>query len=317
MESIKFVINETPYACWDWELQKKNLEFLESIDPDYFSYIVKINSENLEGDDKQKAAISLRLAYSHGLETFFALICSLIQAPYCTIGWMLNYRTSELVNIVRKITSRTPVLSRFRETPVTWQLLATLIHGNLGSTTGKSEWIKKGFEKLWLQFAKDFTDENFSFEYNSLKHGLRARFGGFHLYVGHEDTPGVLAPPEKMMCLCSSEFGTSYYCRENFIPKNKVNFRPRRHSRNWSPLNLANGLLLLSMSIENTLSFLRILNGAPPEKCKFSNPITEDQFELPWKESLGADNLNLDFDIEKSQVTPLSKQDIINSYTAS
>lgn len=36
MERVEFVIDETPYACWDWDLRKKNLEFLDGIDADYF-----------------------------------------------------------------------------------------------------------------------------------------------------------------------------------------------------------------------------------------------------------------------------------------
>ena len=37
MEYVKFVVHENPYVCWDWELKKKNLEFLEGIDPEYYT----------------------------------------------------------------------------------------------------------------------------------------------------------------------------------------------------------------------------------------------------------------------------------------
>jgi hypothetical protein len=37
MQVIKFMVDESPYACWDWELERKNLEFLEGIDSEYFS----------------------------------------------------------------------------------------------------------------------------------------------------------------------------------------------------------------------------------------------------------------------------------------
>jgi hypothetical protein len=49
-------------------LQKKNLEFLEDIDADYFSYVAELNAARIEdADDKHRAALSLRLAYSQGL----------------------------------------------------------------------------------------------------------------------------------------------------------------------------------------------------------------------------------------------------------
>ena len=86
MEVIKFVIHETPFACWDWDLRKKNPEFLEGIDADYFSYVAELNAEPIEVDDKQRAAVSLRLGYSHGLEALLALVCSAVQAPQCAVG---------------------------------------------------------------------------------------------------------------------------------------------------------------------------------------------------------------------------------------
>jgi len=62
-----------------------------------------MHSELLEGDQKQYAAATLRIAYSQGLETLFALLCAVVQAPDCVIGWFLKYRNSELFELVRKI----------------------------------------------------------------------------------------------------------------------------------------------------------------------------------------------------------------------
>ena len=108
MQVVQFVIDETPYACWDWELTRKNLEFLEGIDADYFRYVAETNGANLEGEDKHRAALSLRLAYSQGLETLFALLCSAVQAPQCVVGWMLSYKNEELQQLVQKITESYP-----------------------------------------------------------------------------------------------------------------------------------------------------------------------------------------------------------------
>src|SRR4051812_7198190 len=107
----RFVVNETPYCVWDWDITEQNLEFINSIDPRYFEHIAKIHGEMLEGEDQQYAAIALRTAYAHSLETFFALLCATIQAPDCVVGWLLKYRNKELFDLVRKIDNRRKVFS--------------------------------------------------------------------------------------------------------------------------------------------------------------------------------------------------------------
>lgn len=250
------MVDESPYACWDWELEKKNLEFLEGIDSEYFSYTAATNIANIENDEKHKAATALRLAYSHGLETLFALLCSAIQAPQCSIGWMLSYKNYQLYRLVHKISKREEIYTRFRERPVSWRKLSDHVHANLGYDKEKVEWIQKGFGHLWNSFAGEFMEANFTNEYNGLKHGLRSKPGGFHLAVGREDTFGVPPPREKMVSLGGSTFGSTYFVQEYPTLNDKINFRPRRHSRNWNPHNLVNGLILISMSIQNISSWL-------------------------------------------------------------
>jgi hypothetical protein len=75
-----------------------------------------------------------------------------------------------------------------------------------------------------------------SYFLSSPKHGLRTRPGGLTLAIGFEETPGIPAPPEKMHNLGGSKFGTSYFSREKVLESNRINFRPRRQSRNWDPL---------------------------------------------------------------------------------
>jgi len=258
--------------------------------------------------------LSLRLAYSHGLEALFALLGSTIQAPQCAIGWIINYRNIDLINIVKKISSGDFIYTRFKEKPVTWELLAKHIHGYIHYEQEKRDLIQQGFGKLWTLFASEFEDINFSDEYNGIKHGLRAKPGGFHLAVGLEDTPGVPAAPEKMMSLGGSTFGSSYFVKEQIIPSDKYNFRPKRHSRNWSPRNLVNGLVLISMSINNVISWLRIVNGVQPDKCRFENPSSKDGFDEPWKEHVGVNNFNMDMIIERKHISPFSRDDILKTY---
>jgi hypothetical protein len=107
-----FAIDETPYCVWDWDVAGQNLRFLESLDPGYFEHLAKIHGELLEGEEKQYAATALRAAYSHGLETLFALLGATVQAPDCAVGWLLKYQNRELNEVVRKIHNRQSILSK-------------------------------------------------------------------------------------------------------------------------------------------------------------------------------------------------------------
>jgi hypothetical protein len=150
----------------------------------------------------------------------------------------------------------------------------------------KKQWIQEGFGKLWRRFAGEFTDVKISQEYNSAKHGLRTRVGGFYLHAGTEVIPGVPPPSEKDWNLVGgSDFGTSYFTLEKLGGDGRLNFRPRHQSRNWNPESLTNSLLLLSMSINNVISFLRGINGVPRENCPVRIPDSEKDFDAPWKTS--------------------------------
>ena len=151
-------------------------------------------------------------------------------------------------------------------------------------------------------------------EYNSAKHGLRTSLGGFSLRVGLEETPGIPAPRDKMQSLGGSVFGTSYFTVEKIIDNKRLNFRPRSHSRNWDPENLANGLVLLSMSINNIISFLRIAYGVSASSCKFSTPSSRDAFDTPWQNPVGVEDINFDTLLSHSDIVPCTKDEVIQSY---
>ena len=54
-----FAVGDTPYCEWDWNLERRNREYLESLDPAYFEYVGHVNLANLEAEDpkdRQRAA---------------------------------------------------------------------------------------------------------------------------------------------------------------------------------------------------------------------------------------------------------------------
>ena len=63
-----------------------------------------MNLPHLDDEDteeRRRAAMAIRTAYHHGLESFFALLFATLQAPFCVAGWMQVYSPAGLRDIVR------------------------------------------------------------------------------------------------------------------------------------------------------------------------------------------------------------------------
>jgi len=193
MDNVPFVTNETPHVLWDVNLKQTNLDFLNSIDCDYFSYVAEINTANIDKVNQHKAALSLLVGYSQGLETLFSLLCAAIQAPLGVAGWMVSYTNSDLRELVYKILHSQKIYTMLRGNPITWDLMAKYVHSYLSYEKEKLDGVQKEFGILWSRFADDFLDKNIYREYVSVKHGTRVRPGGVALAVGLEDIPGQQA----------------------------------------------------------------------------------------------------------------------------
>ena len=140
------------------------------------------------------------------------------------------------------------------------------------------------FSTLWYRFAGDYLNRNLIAEYNSLKHGFRVNPGGFNLMVGPDSTPGVAAPAERMTSLGSSEFGSSFNLIEGIgieeDRRNSTHFGLKTNSLNWDPEGKAMGLRLISISLNNILAYLKLLNGSS-EEVKLRYPCDESLFDIP------------------------------------
>jgi hypothetical protein len=310
---VKFAVNETPYCFWDLDVHGKNLEFISKIDPKYFEHVADLHGASLGDDQKQYAAAALRIAYSHGLETLFSLLCAIVQAPDCVIGWFLKYQNRELYDLVKKIDEGRIIYSKLRCHRVTWEVIAELVFTYL--RTGEAEKDKSicdNFARLWRRFASDFLNTNHDFEYNSIKHGLRAKMGGFYLAIGAEDKPGVPAPPDRMRIMGSSEFGSSF-----FVPQrlhDGRNFTVSHQSLNWNPENFIYALRLISLSINNVIGFLRVLHGVPATEIQFSWPTDNETYKEPWSRSSSITGMGWNAQITEQAIKPFSKEDILAVY---
>ncbi len=308
------VVDKRPLCVWEWDLQERNLRFLEELQPEFFEYVASKFGPDLDGEHRQLAATAIRMAYGQALETFIALACAFVQAPDCIVGWMQLYSQKELVAVAQAISRGETVRSRFRWSRLSWSALADECLGHVAlEDKSTEERIKVGFRKLWPSLARDFLDEQRQDEYNGLKHGLRVRPGGFHMSVGREETYGVPAPADQMKSLGGSEFGTSSFKRVK-LGASGHHYRLHRTMLNWNPLPLAARLHLIGLSIRNLVGLARIVNGVDPRTVQFCWPTPLEAFEAADALPPGVISSSFDSVVEAEHIREFTTNEILKTY---
>jgi hypothetical protein len=311
--NFKFVIDETPYCLWTGA-KGEILRFLNNIDPNYFAHVGEVYQPMLSKDNKTKqyAAIALKTTYAHGLESFFALLCSAIQAPHCTAGWLLKYRNEELNRLIKKINSNEDVLTFAVFEKVDWDSIAKYVF-QCGDQK-RRDFLVDNFGNLWEHFASDFLDSKANSEYNNIKHGLRVGMGGTQLSIGPVTEIGKPTPEEEMHHFEKSDFGTSFYEVERLKPGDKTNIQLLRHSLNWNPINHLFGLQLISQSIHNVLVFLKHVNGVQNKKLEYLFYEDEDFYKRPWEKTVSVPSISFNQRDTLASVELAAKEDILSYY---
>jgi hypothetical protein len=311
MRWSKFLVDERPYCMWGWDLPAENLRFLDGLDPKYFNHVSDLHAAALDSDGRQYAALALRLAYSQALETFFALLGAALQAPQCAVGWMLAYTNFELRNVVQKLSDGAPLKG-----PVTfsgdWDHLSREIHLFELDDRREDRRIKSVFAILWKTFAFDFLDERFSDEYNSMKHGLRVRPGGFWLTIGGELEDGGTDAPSAVID-SRSEYGSRFF-RVRSLAHKRTNFSAVEAARNWDPVALAVRIELLSVSIGNVISYLKVKGGTTEEAVQFNWPIDDGTIDLVWKADYKFASIEGGRQLEPEDIEPMTKAEILKTF---
>lgn len=317
MQYSKFAIDEDAWCVWDWNLHEQNLDFIKSVNPAHFEYLGQIYAKSEDKQD-QSAALALRTAYSHGLETFFAFLFAAIQAPDCVIGWVHKYDVSQIRSLLQKVKNRQPIFSKVGIHPFTWRNISNTVLSFKLEDKDKEARIKQNFAMAWGRFADEFLQPTFAYEYNSIKHGLRAKSGGFWVAFGKEDVPGKRASPERMRLLGKTDYGSTFYTVEAFDIKAKDNtkrhFRLLRHSQSWNIEKYFLGLHLISLSLQNVLAFLKIVNGCDPVSVEFAWPDNEEHFQEPKNPRLGVSGISMNNIIPVETIIPFSKEEILSVY---
>lgn len=306
-----YFVGVRPQVTWAWDLDDRNLRFLRGIDPGYFTYIAATQAELLESDSRHFAAAALRVAHGQALETLFALAAAAVQAPQCVVGWMLSYRNEDLLDVVRGMVAGQPAVRRDPSVAdPSIDALATSVMNTTQYEQAKRDRLAHDFARVWRRWSAELLDERAASEYNSFKHGMRASLGGFSLAIGSEQEPGAPAPPETMHSLGGSLFGSAFYCAEHL--DTRLHQYPRRTMRNWSPIGMAHGLQLMAMSIQNIVSYLRIVGGDEPGACRFDTPLDSDSFNAPWQEPIGVTSMNMDMVVRKDQIQPFTRDEVMD-----
>ena len=318
MQYSKFVVYDKPYCIWDLDLSQKNLDFIESMSPEYFNNVALHNVKQLEEEEKNLAALSIRLAYFHGMETFFSLICATLQAPECIVGWLQKYSGNSLRKMVIDINAGQNILTKKGPNQFSWEELSNTFNSFKLEDGEKEHEIKARFGEFWKRLAAEFVDEKLIFEYNSIKHGLRIGPGGFHMAIGQEKEFGVSPAPDEFVSMGGNEFGSSFFTQEEIcqegVPNRKYHFRVRKYSVNWDPEIIGIRIILLSESIQNILSSLKMINRVKPETVKFSWPSDLRVFDEAWKPLSGVSSFNFGSIINQEDIEIFDRKDILAEF---
>ena len=315
-----FCVDEIPYCIWDGGFQNINTEYIKRVEPHYYEYVAKTNYDIIcdseaDKENKQFAAISLRNYYTQALETLFALIFATLQAPACIPGWMMKYRNSDLYKLVEKTNVHTPLRIRFTKIEnISWNSIIKLIfHYFEAKETDAKNIIVKNFTNLLNSFASDYLDKNLHNEYNSVKHGFRAKAGGSVLAVKKVEKQGEPKDNSEWTKILHSDYGSSFYVDEKLLDS-KNHFRLKYHSNNCNPENLFYGINFVSLLLHNLLAFLKIFNKIESDSIQYKSVDPEDAFKTPWKNLIGTGNITMDFGFDYDAIKIFTNDEIISSY---
>jgi len=141
-----------------------------------------------------------------------------------------------------------------------------------------------------------------------MKHGMRIAPGGSSLSFGVEPSPGE--SPESMKVLSSSRYGSRFFQSQK-VGQTSHHMRIQRTSLNWSALAMAQRLALVSMSINNIISALRVGHGLDASGVDFQRPISPELFEDAFREDVGVRSIRFDSVVKIQPVDEVSRAELL------
>lgn len=297
-QTALFAVVDEPYLLWDEDIRGRALEFLDSIDPGYFEFLSKQGEAHLGDDDHGKhAAAACRIGFFHGAETLFLLLGALLQAPHSPQAFIGLCKTDQLRELRERITLEQPLeLVAPRLPKLSWEAVARLVHARASADPEQVTALANGFASFWQRLDQECSESTQVEEHNSLKHGFRVGHGGIQIDVGPElNGRGEIPKDAQWHSLGGSKTGSSFYRLEVAGGDGKSN-RSRMCSQvfvNWSHETMIVALQLVACSINNVLSALRLVNGAPAGSQPFKYPTDPGAFARAWATSPALRNASI------------------------
>lgn len=305
-----FAVGERPYCCWEWDLEDRNVRFIDGLDTSSYGTFADMCLDELRTDAKLSASIALRGAYHQAVETLFSLLGAYVQAPEAVPAWLSKCQTSDLEGVVHALREGLPILTQAGRHSIKLEDLSRYILRHCWTDEVGPDSTAARFARFWRRLAADLLDPNHRAEYNAIKHGLRVSPGGFNLSVGVQDEPTVAAPADRMRSMGGSFFGSTFL-RSEKVGMTSHHMRVRSVSLNWSAEAMAQRLRLLSLSIANVVGSLRCELGAPPETVEFRRPERPVVFEDAWSWSPGIRISALDTVVRVEEEDECSKAELL------
>jgi hypothetical protein len=282
--SAAFRVIDRPYVLWSYDPRNENIEFLDSIDSDFYQRTVqtlfcddegnlRIDLEN--GDARKDISSLARLIWNQGLETLVMLLGAYVQAPFAVHGFFLKCENKDCRQIASYLLAgRIPESNCLSLPQFDFDAFVRGIHA--GTVWVNDEATMSNFSRSLRCLLREYTRNDLREEYNSIKHGLRAHHGRFALSFGLEEEPGVPAPEGNMTMLSDSLDGSHFLTIKTFPNVSKKTAREQfsvQHSSvGWSLEKTLLDIQVFSSLIGNVVSALKIAMGASARSVQFFRP---------------------------------------------
>jgi hypothetical protein len=257
MASQLIFVNDRPYRVLSQASIFQAQDLVRGIDPTYHLRLARLLEPALIGDDANAATLGLRTIHGQAVEAFFGLLFALLQAPTAPAAWLLLYRPADLRVLVKKVHEGAEFPTRFELNTRDWKGVATALIP--GEDDDSVEAVER-FSAFWSHIAEEFRHPRAVDEYNSLKHGLRARFASPWLEVGGHQVK-------------AAEHGSWFpivSCRGSDVLVGLG-------CRSWSAQSLVGELQLIASSIRNVVAVLKMAHGiGEPGRLEMEIPSEEE-----------------------------------------
>lgn len=315
---IPIMVFDRPYMVWDEYPSRVNRDAIRAVSPEYFDYLVSLHVTELVQDSlTPRAAVAIRIAYAHALETVFALLFAGLQAPEAVYAWLHKYRTNDLTQLANAVNSGADFHHVWSKSIRSWEDVVAIVlkrmpqpRATAGDSSVTKEKVLAWFAGALKQLALEFVSQEFRDEYNDAKHGLRLSAGGFQLSMRAE--ANAAGETGNFECLVDERFGSTVY-RVESIPEARHHLRVVQQSRNWRPSADIKKLQIASAWLRCLRSWLLAEFGEDGSNIKWDWFSEESAYCEPWLDKPSIPSMTWKFGSFKV-TNPISEKEIIGRF---